>query len=321
MLKQKYILCHGSGNRFLMLDAVAEPRVELLAAKQQLVARLCREVGNTDGLLLTVRTADGFGMRMFNTDGSEAEMCGNGIRCVARQAQTYVGDKDAFVLYSGGRCYAIRREEPIFGSLPTYCVAIGIRLSTADFVPSLGREEGFVGETIQALDPALKFTYLNLGNPHLVAAVEEIDLELLSRLGEKVKALPELLPHGTNVSFYRPLGGQRIYTATYERGVGLTASCGTAMTACSTAACLLGYCRHDEPIEVLNSGGKVRCCSSKGDEGLETTLSGNATYEGEGELLLDFEQADYSLGAPYCEFEEERTTYERFLQTIQAEKL
>ena len=321
MLTTKYILCHGSGNRFLMLDAVREPALERLAEHPELVARLCREVGRTDGLLLTVRVGEEYGMRMMNTDGSEAEMCGNGIRCVARQAQEYVGQSDRFDLFSGGKRHAIRREEPIFGSIPTYCVAIGISLSTPDFVPSMGRKEGFVGEVIEALDPTLKFTYLNLGNPHLVAAVDRIDLERLSALGEKVKSLQELLPHGTNVSFYRPLGNQRIYTATYERGVGLTASCGTAMTACSTAASLLGYCRHDEPITVLNSGGRVRCLSMRSDEGLITTLSGNATYEGEGEMALDLERESYELIGDLRPYDDERAEYDLFLKTIQAEKL
>lgn len=304
-----------------MFDAVRQPELERLAEHRVLVARLCREVGKTDGLLLTVRVEDTFGMRMFNTDGSEAEMCGNGIRCVARQAQEYVGQSDSFDLFSGGKRHAIRREEPIFGSIPTYCVAIGIRRSTADFTPSLGREEGFVGEVIEQLDPTLRFTYLNLGNPHLVAAVERIDLELLSALGEKVKSLQEILPYGTNVSFYRPLGNQTIYTATYERGVGLTASCGTAMTACSTAASMLGYCRHNEPITVLNSGGRVRCCSMLTAEGLVTTLSGNATYEGEGELTLDLPNNNYTLLDAFRPCREEAAEYDRFLKTIQAETL
>lgn len=321
MLTTNYILCHGSGNRFLMLDAVREPQLERLADHPALVARLCREVGKTDGLLLTVRVEDTFGMRMLNTDGSEAEMCGNGIRCVARQAQAYVGEKDTFDLFSGGKRHAIRREGPIFGAIPTYRVAIGIRRSTPDFVPSMGRAEGFVGEVIEQLDPTLKFTYLNLGNPHLVAAVEQIDLDRLSALGEKVKSLQEMLPHGTNVSLYRPLGDQTIYTATFERGVGLTASCGTAMTACSTAACLLGYCRHGEPITVRNSGGMVRCCSMLSDEGLVTTLSGNATYEGEGEMTLDLEKETFTLQGVFRPSEEERAAYDQFLKTIQAEKL
>ncbi|MBR5464838.1 MAG: diaminopimelate epimerase [Alistipes sp.] len=320
MLTTQFILCHGSGNRFLMLDAVREPRLEDLTEHPSLVARLCREVGDTDGLLLTVRVADTFGMRMFNTDGSEAEMCGNGIRCVARQAQEYVGDVDTFDLISGGKRHAICREKPIYGAIPTYRVSIGVSLTTADFTPSIGCSTGFVGRVIDELDPTLAFTYINLGNPHLVAAVDQIDLERLTQLGERVKSLPQLLPHGTNVSLYRPMGDQTIYTATYERGVGLTASCGTAMTACSTAACLMGYCRHEEPITVLNSGGRVRCCAMITEHGPVTTLSGNATYEGVGVLALDldnecFEQTDFEPNV------REQEEYDQFLKTIQAEKL
>ena len=84
MLTTKYILCHGSGNRFLMLDAVREPALERLAEQPELVARLCREVGRTDGLLLTVRVGEEYGMRMMNTDGSEAEIIGL-VKAVVRE--------------------------------------------------------------------------------------------------------------------------------------------------------------------------------------------------------------------------------------------
>ncbi|MDO4759126.1 MAG: diaminopimelate epimerase [Rikenellaceae bacterium] len=320
MLITKYILCHGSGNRFLMLDAVAEPQLEQLAEQPQLVAQLCREVGETDGLLLTVRVGTEFGMRMFNTDGSEAEMCGNGIRCVARQAQPYVGnDVTEFALWSGGVRHEVCREEPIHGSIPTYRVAIGVRLATPDFTPSMGREGGFIGEVIPELDEELRFTYINLGNPHLVAAVEAIDTERLSRLGERVKSLPQILPHGTNVSLYRPMGGNAIYTATYERGVGLTASCGTAMTASTTAACLCGYCRAGESVEVYNSGGMVRCCAYE-EPTRVTTLSGNATYESVGVIAIDFVQGSYMEIAPALPCFEEQAAYSAFVEDIKNRK-
>lgn len=283
-----YIRCHGSGNRFLLLDAAAEPRLEALADRPALIRRLCRIDGPTDGLLLTVRRGALFGMRMFNTDGSEAEMCGNGIRCVARQvSERYLSDTDAFELLSGGRRYPIRREEPIFADVPTYRVELPIRLATADFPPSLDTPDGFVGRPLEALDPDLRFTYVNPGNPHLAAAVEHIDTARLVRLGERVKELPALFPRGINVSLFIPCGGQEIRTATYERGVGLTSSCGTAMTSASTAACFLQYCRTGLPIRVRNDGGMVRCLCHRDGTDLVTSLSGNATFEADGRLLLD----------------------------------
>lgn len=315
MLSVKQIRCHGSGNRFLLFDAVAEPRLEALALHPRLIERLCTEPRRMDGVLLTVCVGEEYGMRMFNTDGSEAEMCGNGIRCVARQAQHYVGDTVSdFTLWSGGHSHLIRHEAPIFGSIPTYRVEIAIRTATADFPSSL--EGGaWIGRPIPDLDEALRFTYLNLGNPHLVAEVDAIDLEKLTALGERVKQLTELLPKGVNVSLFRHTANQTIYTATYERGVGLTSSCGTAMTACSTAACLLGLCRTEQPIRVLNSGGMVRCeCRRKGGE-ITTSLSGNATFEAEGRLMLDLENEAFTLLDEHP-LSEEIEAYETFLKTI-----
>ena len=317
MLNVNYIRCHGSGNRFLMLDAVAEPQLLALADHPALIEQLCTMGERTDGVLLTVAEKEGFGMRMFNTDGSEAEMCGNGIRCVARQAQAYVGVSEReFGLWSGGKLHAISHEEPLFDTIPTYRVDIAIRTATADFTPSL-TEGAWVGRVIPELDEALRFTYLNLGNPHLVAEVDQPDLERLTALGERVKQLPEILPKGVNVSLFRHTAEQEIYTATYERGVGLTSSCGTAMTACSTAACLLGFCRAEEPIRVRNSGGMVRCCCHRKGEALSTSLSGNATYEAQGVVAIDFTAERCTPIGTETRFEAEILLYDRFLKTIQ----
>ena len=325
-LQTDYIRCHGSGNRFLLLDAAAEPRLEAAAERPLLVQRLCAAEGDaaagtplgpTDGVLLLVRRDGMFGMRMFNTDGSEAEMCGNGIRCVARlAAERYLQGEDAFDLRSGGRHYATRIVEPIFEAIPTFRVELAVRTASAGFPPSLERGR-FVGEPIAALDDGLRFTCLDLGNPHLAAHVARIDTERLLRLGERVKELRDLFPRGINVSLFEHTGGQQIRTATYERGVGPTASCGTAMTACSTAACLLGLCRTDAEITVRNSGGMVRCCCRPGDEGLVTSLAGNATFEADGRLEIDTDTDRVTLlGSTLRSAEIE--AYGRFYQSVQS---
>lgn len=281
-----YILCHGSSNRFVLLDAVRYADALRAVDRSALALNACRACGGLDGLLLLVQEDGAYGMQMFNPDGSRAEMCGNGIRCVARLAQRYIA-ADRFGLRSGGRRYELSREEPVYGDIPTYGVVIPVGFTSDDFRVSHDPGTGFVAGSIPQLDERLRFTYLHLGNPHLVAATEEIDLGLLERLGRRVTELPELFPQGINVSLFRASGDQRIFAATCERGAGITSSCGTAMTACSTAACLLGLCRYEEGIEVRNNGGAVRCLCRNDREGLRTTLVGNATFEADGVMSVD----------------------------------
>ncbi|MFR9523498.1 MAG: diaminopimelate epimerase [Rikenellaceae bacterium] len=282
----EYILCHGSGNRFVMLNAVDRDLTELFNA--QFVQKICH-TNSSDGVLFLVKDPSGlYAMRMFNTDGSEAEMCGNGIRCVARcVSELYVGQK-SFEMMSGGKKYQITHEEPMADGVETFSVDIDIATHTADFTLTKDR---FVGKRIEALDTSLYFTYLNLGNPHIVALCDEIDLQHLSQLGERVKKLPMIFPRGVNVSFMKYMSPQQIFVATYERGVGLTPSCGTAMTASCTAATLLGVCREAISVEVRNRGGAVLCTTTL-DGSIVTKLSGNATYDSIGHLSSEGEILD-----------------------------
>ncbi len=282
----EYILAHGSRNLFVMIDALREPIEGGTKDAGDFVRAVC-ETFSSDGLLFLERDEEQpqyYAMNMYNTDGTRAEMCGNGMRLVARFADERYLNAERFTLCSGGREYPIYRADKSVTKLndgsevqiPNYAVRINIRTASKDFTLS---SESFVGERIEQLDEELRFTYLNLGNPHIVAQVPDIDLEKLNQLGERVKELTDIFPYGVNVSMMQPMGDQQIFVATYERGVGLTASCGTAMTASSTTAALLGICRWGEAIEVRNRGGFVKCLCTRSDEGeLTTELIGNATY-------------------------------------------
>lgn len=312
-LGMDYILCHGSGNRFVMTDAAGEAVLREAADPAAFVRALCKALA-TDGLLLLTEAEGEPAMRMFNPDGSEAGMCGNGIRCVARFHAERTGAPERFSLRSGGRRYELLCEEPIFGDLLTFGVRIPVELASEDFPLSLAGP--FLQRAIPELDAELRFSYLYLGNPHLVAFAERIDWERLVRLGELIPRLGTLFPHGMNLSFCRTEGPQRIFAATYERGAGLTPACGTAMTASSTAACLLGLCRWDEPIAVRNRGGMVRCRCRRDAERFATTLTGNATYEERGRLTYD----PVSGAVTVCvadDFVHERTAYARFAEAVQ----
>ncbi len=285
MQNLEYILSHGSRNIFVMIDAVAN-KIDTSSAADY-VRTVCEHF-KSDGLLFLEQVdIDGkkfYAMNMYNTDGTQAQMCGNGMRIVARLADERYIKSDSFTLYSGGRPYPIRRYEKTEGVIPNYGVQIAIRKASEDF--TLSNTE-FIATKIESLHPTLKFTYLNLGNPHIIAQVEDIDLEELSTLGERVKELKDVFPYGVNVSFMKVLDKNQIFVATYERGVGLTASCGTAMTASSTTAALLGACDWEEKILVRNRGGFVNCiCSNEGGN-LTTQLIGNATYIERGVINSD----------------------------------
>lgn len=297
MQRINIIKCHGSGNDFILVDVV--DCKELVAVDWGSFARRAchRDSGiGSDGVLLVVRHDDGtYGMDMLNPDGTHAEMCGNGIRCVARYAheQGYIASEG--VLRSGGRDYRVAMaREPIAEGIATYAVDIDIRLWSKDFA-FFAQDERFVGESIVQLDDDMHFTALNLGNPHLVAAVDDISLERLTTLGERVLTLKELLPNGVNVSMYRPLSSRSIFVATYERGAGITLSCGTAMTASATAAALLGLVERGERVEVRNRGGMVYCTTLVGDR-LVTRLEGNATFEWRGYVELGDDELSYVVG-------------------------
>ena len=275
--KFEIIKCHGSANDFIMIDLTVNS--ELQAIDWSAFARVAcdRESGiGSDGLLLVVKNSEGiYGMDMLNPDGTHAEMCGNGIRCVARLAYER-GYLDSGILFSSTRLFRIGREVALSDGIDTFSVDIAIDLTS----PSFGfAEDGkpFIAEKIEALDPELRFTALNLGNPHIVAEVEHVDMALLERLGERVKSLKKEFPHGINLSLYECRGDRELFVATYERGAGITMSCGTAMTASATAAALLKRTAAGERIDVKNRGGKVFCTTHLDGDKIVTKLAGNAT--------------------------------------------
>ena len=311
----RFIKCHGSGNDFVMIDAVEQDlqKVDIATLSRDVCDR---EKGiGSDGVLLLVEQGEGYAMRMFNPDGSEAEMCGNGIRCVARLAQKYISER-CFTLGSGERIFEISDDGDLRKGVKAFGVEIPITLNSRDFA-MLDQGEVLREQVLPDLDANLRFTALNLGNPHIVARCEKINLELLESLGEKVKQLPSLFPNGVNVSLFEVLSEKKIFVATYERGAGITLSCGTAMTASTTAAALAGYVPYDCPIEVCNRGGKVVCEVHNREGALSTRLSGNATYEYAGVLT---KEADGRVKFDIEEiFATEINAYEEFAEQVKRE--
>lgn len=272
--------CHGSNNDFLIIDEMAE---ELFTEEQrsQLALLLCnRENGvGADGILFVLDSQScNAKMRVFNSDGSEASMCGNGLRCVARYVCEKLNIQHAIIETMKANL-EVNEQESILGEIPTYQVEISPVSFELKDLPLVLEQNTLINEKIEELAD-INFTAVAVPNPHLIGIVtkEQVHSNLQKSLSEKVNNPNDLFPDGVNVSFVKPLKEGSIFVRTYERGVGFTNACGTAMSASTLVTCMLGLNEFEQSVEVYNPGGKVRCIAHKVGNAFKIDLIGNATF-------------------------------------------
>ena len=284
-----FVKCHGSGNDFPLIDGrgLALDDGQWAAVARALADR-AGPVGG-DGLLVLADAVApaAFAMRMFNSDGSEAETCLNGLRCVARAGFTALGCDDAAIALRTSMATATHSADIAPGVYTVEETAGPASLDLASWPMRIGAAR-LVDTPVPALSPAVAFTAVAIPNPHLIAFVDTVDEAELVRIGLMCEAAADWLPNRANVSFVEVRGPETLYVRTHERGVGLTDSCGSAMAASTYAACLTGRVAFDRDMTVLNRGGMVRARAAA--DGM-VTLSGNATWEWEGEISVDLATA------------------------------
>ena len=285
MMRIPIVKCHGSGNDFPLIDARG---IELTDAEWATVARALADragpVGG-DGLLLLGQATEheAFSMRMFNSDGSEAETCLNGLRCVARAGFAALGTEAATVALMDSRADVSRAADLSPG---VYTVRETAGPATHDITAwpmTIGRDTN-VETPIAPLPGDRAYTAVAIPNPHLIAFVEHIDEAELIGVGEACEAAPAWLPNRANVSFVEMRGPATLFVRTFERGVGLTDSCGSAMAASIHAAGLTGRVAFGTDVTVLNRGGRVRGTAATDGR---VTIEGNATWQWTGAIDID----------------------------------
>lgn len=290
-MKFNIIKCHGSGNDFVLIDERRLPEPLTQAQRSALAVHLCdrASVIGADSFLFVQDSAVGDGkMRYFNADGSEANMSGNGLRCVAR----YLSDdlkKDKLVLEALGGIYDVQRVRDFFGDV----AAFSITITTVDFavksLPLRVDTETWIDKKLDFLSDKLRFTALTVPNPQLVALVDAPDEPLLIRTGIRCNDQRDFFPEGVNVNFVQPLDARTIFVQTFERGCGITFSCGTGIFASSIVSTLLGHTPENEWLTVLNPGGFVKTKIYRDAQGrFSGELLGNTTNEFTAELYFDF---------------------------------
>lgn len=234
---------HGLGNDFILIENRHLPRD---VDKQSLAKLLCdRHFGiGADGLIIldlsSTRESD-FEWGYFNSDGSEAEMCGNGMRCFAKYVfERGLTEETTFLVKTKAGIIKPNIEED--GSVT---VNMGI--------PKLPKN---LKEELQVNSKTFTYTYVETGNPHCVIFVEsELDDNVFYDLGPKIEK-HERFPNGVNVEFAKLLGKSEIKVRIWERGCGPTLACGTGACATVVAANINNYC--DRSVNVYLPGGCLK---------------------------------------------------------------
>ncbi len=275
---------HGLGNDFVVVD-LRDASAERAATWQapEHVRRICdRQFGiGADGVLaiLPAETADAR-MRVLNADGSEAEMCGNGIRCVVKELHDRGGvAKDELSIETGaGRLVCEIRDSGV-------TVSMGAPRLLRGEIPMVGP----IGERCveQAIDvagePTRKLTCVSMGNPHAVTFVGSLDeaRKLARAVGPAIEH-HAWFPQRTNAEFAHVKSRRDLDLVVWERGVGITLACGTGACATVVAAVLTGQCDEGPAVHVNLPGGRLEIRVIPGFTNVK--MHGPATHVFDGEI-------------------------------------
>lgn len=243
---------HGIGNDFVLVNGFSQSVPE--ASLRDLSRLMCdRRFGiGSDGLILAEQGIElPFRMRMFNPDGSESEMCGNGIRCVAK----FVHDEgltqlDTIPIETGAGPLTLELTD---GGMVR--VDMGpARLLRGEIGMAGSPGEMFIGEPVGFADLQMRGTAVSMGNPHLVLFVDDVDAIDLKSVGSQLEHHP-LFPQRVNVHFVELLSRSHIKQRTWERGAGATLACGTGACASAVAAFVNGLA--ERSLRVTLPGGDL----------------------------------------------------------------
>ncbi|HEY0196125.1 MAG TPA: diaminopimelate epimerase [Methanobacterium sp.] len=278
---------HGLGNDYVVID---ESKAEIIpeSKKSAVSEELCNRrfsIG-ADGVIFvgpsTANSAD-IRFRIFNADGSEAEMCGNGIRCFAKfvyennilpnekmLVETMVDVKELVLMVDEGKVTSVR-------------VDMGTATFNPQEIPMETSESEFLDQEILVDEKSLKMTVLSVGNPHAVCFTDDINSVPLEIIGPKIEYHPSF-PQRINAHFVRIRGREKVEMITWERGTGITLACGTGATSTVLAGYKLGLL--DEEVLVHLPGGELRVTVYHDRDKLGAFMEGDAVTVFEGQIEI-----------------------------------
>jgi len=253
-MKFSFSKWHGAGNDFVIVNGL----LETIDQYDKMAIEVCdRHFGvGADGLviLLPSEIAD-FQMRIFNSDGSEAEMCGNATRCIARYVyESGLTDKTQITLETKA---GIIKPELIFidGIVDKVRVDMGTPHLLRSEIPMNGAgDQQVINESLVIGEMKYHITCVSMGNPHCIIFVDDINDVDLSSIGPLIENNP-IFPRKTNVEFAQMIDKQTIRMRVWERGAGITMACGTG--ACATLVAAVLNQRSDRQVHMKLDGGEL----------------------------------------------------------------
>jgi diaminopimelate epimerase len=278
----KFTKMHGCGNDYIYVDGTKEniPSEE----KPELVKKMSDRhfgIGGDGVIFINPSTEADFEMEMYNADGSRGEMCGNGIRCVAK----YVYDKgltdktDITVISCGKVKYLhLTLEGEGRGCVSRVRVNMGSPILKPELIPVVADGDMAVSEPIEVMGKEYKMTCVSMGNPHAVIfmdGVAELDIEKVGPNFENHKRFPNRV----NTEFVQIIDRKTVFMRVWERGSGETLACGTGC--CATAvACALNNLT-DDCITVKLLGGELQIEWNRNENAVYMTGPASTVFEGE----------------------------------------
>ncbi len=272
----KFTKMHGLGNDYVYIDATNK-EIE----NEQKVAKFIsdRHFGiGSDGLILICKSkiAD-FKMKMFNSDGSQAEMCGNGIRCVGK----FVYDKGLtnkttikIETLAGIKILKLNIKD---GKVKTVKVDMGEPILEPEKIPVISNERIVKNLNLKVDEKEFKFTCISMGNPHAITIIDNTDKFNVEKYGKQIE-IDKAFPKKTNVEFIEIVDKQNIKMRVWERGTGETLACGTGACATVVATVINELTERKVNVELL--GGKLEIEWNKKDNHVYMTGPAVTVFEG-----------------------------------------
>lgn len=277
----KFTKMHGCGNDYVYINGFVEKIA--LEEKPELVQRISDRhfgVGGDGAIFINPSTAADFEMEMYNADGSRAEMCGNGIRCVAK----YVYDKGLtnktnISIISCGR---IKYLELFLkdGKVDTVKVNMGAPILYPEEIPVMteGAKQQVVNEPIMVQGKEYKMTCVSMGNPHAVIFMEDVENLAIEQIGPYFEN-HTCFPKRTNTEFVKVIDRKTVQMRVWERGTGETLACGTGCCATVVASVLNGLT--DDTVTVKLLGGEIDITWDREANLVYMTGPATTVFEGE----------------------------------------